>query len=214
MTSSLPPWLADSLRGALALVSPCDCAGCGRGDIELCPRCRDRLRPEPVDRVLPDGTPLVTALVYEGAVRDVVLAFKQEGRHRLAKPLGPAMHAALARWPEAVVLAVPGSRAGRRRRGYEPVDLLVRAAGRRVVRPGLRIRGPSSAQKSRTRSARAAARAGSMRGSPRLTGCRVVVVDDVTTTGASLVEAVRAARAAGAEVVGAACLAFTPLSIT
>jgi predicted amidophosphoribosyltransferase len=214
MTSSLPPWLAQSLRGALALVSPCDCAGCGRADIELCPDCLRRLAPRPIERELPDGTPLVTALVYEGAVRDVILAFKQDGRYRLARPLGPAMASALARWPDAGVLAVPGSRSGRRRRGYEPVELLVRAAGRRVVRPGLRIRGPSSAQKTRSRSARAAAREGGMRCSPRLAGCRVVVVDDVSTTGASLAEAVRAARAAGAEVVGAACLAFTPLSVT
>ncbi|AMM21682.1 hypothetical protein AX769_17935 [Frondihabitans sp. PAMC 28766] len=213
MSRSLPPWLVDSLRGALALVSPCDCAGCGRADVELCTRCRATLASPPPAHVtrLPDGTPLRTVLTYEGMVRDVVLAFKQQGRLRLARPLGPAMARALEPWPDAEVLPVPGSARGRRVRGYEPVELLLKAAGRVPFRPGLRILRATGSQKHRSRAERADARRGSMRASPRLAGRRVVVVDDVTTTGASLAEAVRAARSAGADVVGAASVAATPL---
>ncbi|UUT36518.1 phosphoribosyltransferase family protein [Microbacterium elymi] len=46
-----------------------------------------------------------------------------------------------------------------------------------------------------------------MRGRAALKGARVLIVDDVVTTGATLTEAARALRAVGAEVVGAATVA-------
>jgi predicted amidophosphoribosyltransferase len=55
---------------------------------------------------------------------------------------------------------------------------------------------------------RAANLRGALRGTGSVTG-RVVVVDDVVTTGATLVEAARALRAAGHPVVGAAVVAAT-----
>lgn len=228
----LPPVVRSALLAALALVAPCDCAGCGAPDVELCATCRARLRAVPSRIALPDGTPLVSALVYEGVVRDVILAFKQSGRYRLAKPLGPALADALAEvqsltvgrqradddevLPPIAVLVVPPSRSGRRQRGYDPVDLLVRAAGAVSARPGLailrpRFAGGTGPQKGLSRIERLRSREGTLRCPEFWSGRRVVLVDDVATSGATLVEAVRAAKAAGADVVAACCLAATPL---
>jgi predicted amidophosphoribosyltransferase len=226
----VPPAVREALLGALALVAPCDCTGCGAPDVELCVDCRGRLRAAPAVSALPDGTALVSALEYSGVVRDVVLAFKQAGRFRLAREFGPALRAALSLVaaehagaasdpPEGgrptatpiAVLVVPPSRAGRRRRGYDPVELLVRAAGGVCARPGLTILRSARSQKSKSQSDRRRSRADTIRCPAFWSGRRVVVVDDVSTTGATLEEAVRAARAAGAHVVGAVCLAATPL---
>jgi predicted amidophosphoribosyltransferase len=49
-----------------------------------------------------------------------------------------------------------------------------------------------------------------MRATRRLSGRRFLLLDDVVTTGSTLVEAARALRSAGAEVVGCVTLAYTP----
>jgi predicted amidophosphoribosyltransferase len=51
--------------------------------------------------------------------------------------------------------------------------------------------------------------AGAMRATPGAP-CRVVLLDDVMTTGSTLVEAARALRQEGHEALGAAVLAATP----
>jgi predicted amidophosphoribosyltransferase len=57
---------------------------------------------------------------------------------------------------------------------------------------------------------RAANLAGGMRAWPTPDPARLVVVDDLVTTGATLVEAARALRQEGHEALGAAVLAATP----
>jgi ComF family protein len=205
------------LREALGVFSPVSCAGCGAPDVELCPACRGRLVPEPRVDELPGGLRVVSGLRYESEVRSVVLAYKQQGRLRLATALAPALAASVAgaappgAGPVSVV-AVPSSRRGRRRRGFDPVELLARRAGLVPVPHALvAVPGRGGVQKELDREARRRGREGSLRARPVVAGLRVVVVDDVVTTGSTLQEARRAVTAAGAVVVAAACVASTPL---
>jgi predicted amidophosphoribosyltransferase len=222
--------LARAVREALSVVSPVSCAGCHGPDVGLCDDCRRRLVPEVVRVDLPDGLPVFAGLVYAFEARGVVLAFKNGGRVRLAEVMAPALAAALescARHgsPEGasaldgstgdrslLVVPVPSSRRGRRRRGYDPVDLVLRrlglVVGTRLLVPTARAGG---GQKGRDRQQRLRGREGSLRATRDLEGSRVVLVDDVVTTGGTLQEARRALTARGAVVVGAACLAATPL---
>lgn len=109
----------------------------------------------------------------------------------------------------AIVVPVPTSSAAMRRRGYRVVDLLARRAGLRPVRALTAARSTGD-QRRLTRTQRARNVTGSLRATRRLDGEEVVIVDDVVTTGATLIEAARAVRAAGGRVRGAATVAATP----
>src|SRR2546430_12864846 len=86
--------LGQAWTGLTDLVPPGTCAGCGTGAPgSLCPACvaaLDGLRPHRVRPTpAPTGLPACVALgAYDGALREVLLAYKERGRHVLARPLG------------------------------------------------------------------------------------------------------------------------------
>jgi len=197
------------------LVLPVDCAGCGTAGPALCRDCRARLAPQVTVRTV-DRLPVTSALAYRGVVQPVLVAFKNEGRTGLAPPLVEALRAAVAAavapvdGDDLVLVPMPRTQRSAVERGYDPVRLLLRRARlphsdvlRLVRRPGDQIR--------LGREARFANVARGTASRIRLDGRRVLLVDDVVTTGATLTEAARAVRAAGGSVVGAATVASTPL---
>jgi ComF family protein len=209
----------DSLReaalDALGLLLPVECAGCGRADRAVCTACRAALQPEPSGRRLPDGTPVFSGLEYDGVARAVILAFKEQGRADLARVLAPALAAAVteagsgADLAGAELVTVPGSRRARRRRGFDPVAALVARAGldrARVFAPAR----PHTAQKTLSIDERARNLEGVFEVDGAAAGRRFLLVDDVVTTGATLVAAATALRSAGADVPAAAVVASTP----
>jgi ComF family protein len=206
------PTIRSAILDALAVLIPVECAGCARPDRGLCDNCRSHLRPVLTYTTLGDGTPLRSALQYEGVVRRVILAFKEQGRTDVARALAQPLAAALAsaaREEQPLIVTVPSSRSGYRRRGFDPVAVLVRRAGYRPSRVLIAAR-PTRAQKLLDVAERAENRIGSLRARRDLHGQFFVLVDDVVTTGATVVEAVRAIRESGGTVVSAVALASTP----
>ncbi len=201
-----------ALAEALALLLPICCAGCDEPDTGLCETCRAALAPRPRRRLVPgaDGhLPVWSGLVFEGTAARVVRALKEDGRTPLAADLAPALAAAAARFGDGVVyVPIPTSRSSFRRRGYRVPDL-VAAAARLPVATLLRTARQVGDQRGLGRGDRRRNVARSLR-AIRAEGRRVVIVDDVVTTGASLQEAARALREAGAHVVGAVTIAATP----
>ncbi|MEK6309751.1 MAG: phosphoribosyltransferase family protein [Curtobacterium sp.] len=207
-----------ALRAVVGLVLPVDCVGCGTPDRALCAACTRAVAERPQRVRLVAGVRTDAAFEYEGLVRTLVLELKLRSRVDLAGPLagrfGALVRRALAEAPDGtVVLRVPPSRRGARRRGFDPVVLLLRRgrapAGAALVRhdatagrsgdrgvPGSR---GGSGQKGRTATERVAATVGTLR-AVDVAGRTVVLVDDVVTTGVTLAEAVRAVRAAGGTV--------------
>ncbi|GAB3133563.1 ComF family protein [Marisediminicola antarctica] len=207
--------LRSSLLDAWSVVAPVECAGCGLADRALCEQCRAQLEPSIFTTEI-GSLETTSALRYEGAARLVIVAMKEQGRTDVAGPLAAALSAALTAALGGSVgsielVTVPGSRAAYRRRGYEPVALLLRRAGApRASRVLTRVRATEH-QKTLGRAARGANLAGSLGVSQSLGGRRFLLVDDVATTGATLLEASRAIRAGGGIVTGAVTLAVTPL---
>jgi predicted amidophosphoribosyltransferase len=119
------------------------------------------------------------------------------------------------------VVPVPSSPAAVRRRGDAPLELLTRAAVREVgrasrdliVTPALRLRRRVADQAGLDHRQRADNVECAMQVRPQwrasIAGVRCLLVDDVLTTGATLVEAARALRAGGAGSVAAATIAAT-----
>jgi predicted amidophosphoribosyltransferase len=211
--------LVDLPAALLDLVLPRDCAGCRAPGVGLCRACAAalhagprRTRPTPCPPGLP---PLTAAAAYDGPVRALLLAHKEHGRLLLVRPLGAALAGAvalLAPPPGAVLVPVPSSPAAVRARGHDHARRLAREAARRSglrARPVLVPQRAVADQAGLDAAGRAANLAGALVVRHRLEGVDVVLVDDVVTTGATLAEAARALRAAGARVHGAAVVAAT-----
>jgi predicted amidophosphoribosyltransferase len=198
-----------ALADALTFVLPIDCAGCGAADVALCASCRNALRAAPRERSVA-GVRVASALDFDGVAARVLRAVKEEGRTSLLRVLGPAVReaaAGLASGAEVVVVPVPTSRAAMRRRGYRVAELLARRAGWHPIR-GLRVVRRTADQRRLGRDERRRNVEGSM-AARGLDGCRVLIVDDVVTTGATLAEAARAVAVGGGEVIGAVTAAAT-----
>lgn len=204
------PW-RDAAFAVLGLFLPVECLGCGRPDRALCRACGADLAARPRRVRLVAGVRLDAAFEYEGLVRTLLLELKLRSRVDVARPLGrrfgTLVRGALAEAPAGtVVLRVPPSRAGARRRGFDPVVLLLARGGVRGTGRLRRVRGRAGpadggpGQKERTAIERVAATVGTLR-AHGVEGRDVVLVDDVVTTGVTMAEGVRAVRAAGGRVV-------------
>lgn len=198
----------------LDLLFPPKCVFCGklmeRG--RVCPACEKVLMAmdQPKNRTLAGGTFCVSALPYEDVVRESVLRFKFEGRDFYATVYGEIMARTAAleladRFD--MVTWVPVSKKRRRERGYDQAELLAKAVCEHWGIDPVRTLEKSKNNPAQSGLASAEQRRANVLGvyeavnREHFAGKRVLLVDDILTTGSTVQEAARVLKLAGAEEV-------------
>jgi len=216
-------------RSALDLVFPPRCLGCGASGSFLCGTCvatLDRALPPRCERCWRPGMSgtciacqvapppfdgLQVAYIYRGIARELVQALKYRGMTALAAPMAALCAQALreAAFDADMIVPVPLAGLRKRTRGYNQAELLARPLGRELSLPVTtralerKRRAPAQA-----RSAAAEERQRNVAGAFRapaeaVAGRSVLLIDDVTTTGATMTACATALREAGASRVWA-----------
>ena len=204
---SIFSWLLD-------LLYPPKCVVCGKlltAKGPVCPRCMDAL-PEfdgaaPSVRFTSGGA---VSFFYEGSLRESFLRFKFGGSAYYAQTYGVWMAHTIRdklAGKYDVLTWAPVSRARRRRRGYDQSALLCREIGARLGMPPVqtlqKIKDPPAQSTLPDAALRRANVSGAYRAEQpaHFAGKRVLIIDDIVTTGATLAECSRTLLQAGASDV-------------
>ena len=206
---------------------PTRCALCDRPGTVLCEQCRQQLDVLDQWRACPQCgaafglvqcdhcTPIVSkesrielcvsALRYTDNTGALIKTFKDKGEQRLAEHLSQLLADALPpswiSWAHAITY-VTATTAAKRRRGFDHMELVARQLAKLCDKDCLRTLNEPLAKDQRIlgRAERRANMKGRFSTCCDTSGMRLVLIDDVFTTGATITEAREALEAAGAHV--------------
>ena len=208
----------------LDLFYPSRCVFCRRflppGPPRICPACNAKLpRAEDGRRRKGDFfSECISALYYEGDVREAIHRYKFGGVQAYAPVFGELTAAVIYEQLEGeydILSWVPLDPGRKRSRGYDQAELIARDVGRRLQKEPAAVlkkkRGVTPQSKTGKPEARKANIAGAYQVTDRslVEGKRILLIDDIVTTGSTLSECAKTLLLAGAEEVRCATLAST-----
>lgn len=213
-----------------SILAPYNCISCGREGALLCAWCLpDAFTPLPercyrchalsrdckvcnkCRKLAPIGHVWVS-VEYEGCAKQLVTSYKFARAKDVAELLAARLHETVPFLPEdTVVTFIPTATSRVRERGYDHAEVIARefAAQRKLACLPLLHRMGQTRQVGSKRSQRIAQLAGAFR--PRnvehIKGAKILLIDDIVTTGASLAAASKVLKSAGAKSIDAAIFA-------
>jgi ComF family protein len=193
--------------GLLDLLAPRSCVSCtsylNEQERAFCPACEPLLEP-----LIDEATSSYRALYrYGGPVAEAIQRLKYQGCSEVARALSMDLANAVIdlRGRVDAVTAIPLSRAKLRTRGYNQSGLLARCVARSLMVPcrprWLHRTHEMGRQVGQSRATRVAQTRDAFAAQPAVRGKRVLLVDDVRTTGATLLAATDALLRGGAHDV-------------
>ena len=203
------------------LLFPPKCPFCGKvQDVPgICPNCEKDLPWIPGAEALregPGGLRCAGAVWYEKTVRDALLRLKFQGASEIAEPLGELIARCAAEQFGGefdTVTWVPVSKKRLRKRGYDQSELLARSACRFWDIQPVRLLEKKVDNPAQSGIHDGAARRANVLGVYEavgdVAGKRILLIDDICTTGATLIECTRMLEDAGAEQVVCVAVALT-----
>jgi ComF family protein len=197
------PWLVKYI------IAPTKCIFCGElNETSVCRVCEDKL-PIRQGIVKRSGffSRCTAPFVYTGTVKKYLLKMKNKGRLAVAPAVAPYIAAAvMADLGEFdIVSFVPSDLIRLRKRGYNPAEALAKKTagyfGVKCVRTLIKIRKTEKQSTLNVPAKREANVMGAFKVVGKVKGKRILLVDDVITTGATLNECAKMLRLYGARQV-------------
>lgn len=205
----------------LRLLFPPKCVLCGnvleKEETDLCRRCRVEAPYYPAGKSKRQFLDSFAAVwYYEGSVRKSLLRYKFHNARGYAPAYGRMLAMKLVSQGQEgfdVLTWVPVSPQRKARRGYDQVELLARAVGKELgmepvaILEKIRHNRPQSGLRDASERRANVLGVYRVRSPEAVAGKRVLLLDDILTTGATAAEAARVLRTAGAEEVHCAAVA-------
>lgn len=202
-------WMISSL---LHILFPPSCLGCTKENNSLCERCLKLSR-----RTLSSAHPYIhsTFDFRDPLIKQTIHAIKYRHRRDLIAPFIPEVASSLAHVPDLetyILVPIPMPRLRKLLRGYNQSEYIAKALGKAMnlevdTTLLVRTRNPLRQATLKNRGARTQNQKGTFKANSHAYEKRIILVDDVTTTGATLSEARNALLAAGALHIEAVTIA-------
>ena len=213
---------------ALDILFPKHCAGCQKEGVFLCENCKDAIRTIPpacfvCEKRSPDGTIcqncrpetairrfLAPLSFHDATLRELIHNYKYHGAKEIAEALGEYIISSLCTYrisppPNSILVPIPLHPKRLRERGFNQAELIARAIGEKLgLAVQMNILTRKVYRQRQTEMHRREERAKNAEGvygveAPPPAESTLILIDDVATTGATLEEAARVLKAAGAK---------------